>query len=366
MDSVKTLTISELAKALNATFAGDGSLKVSTPCPPDAVKTRTDIAIAMAPEYLELVKKSMAIAAIVPQGTDWQALELQAAIFVSRGRRAMADLTKAFASSPYVHQGIHPNAYVDPSAHVDNSACIGPFVYIGPDVVINQDVIVHAHASIAQGAIIGKQTELRAGVRITRDVRLGCNVLIHENSVIGADGFSFVTPETGTAETAKKEGVIRNDARNTELLRIYSLGAVTLEDNVEVGACTSIDRGTISSTYVGQGTKIDSSVQIGHNVQIGKNCMICGHVGIAGSAIIEDRCILAGKVGIGDHVKIGHDSVIGASSNVGTDVKPQSVMFGTPARPKKEAMQMIMGLRRLPRLLKSIEEIRERVSKLEN
>jgi UDP-3-O-[3-hydroxymyristoyl] glucosamine N-acyltransferase len=277
----------------------------------------------------------------------------------------MADLTSAFNQPVACYNGVHPTAYVDPSATIHSTAHIDPFVFIGAGVVVEENAVIHSHVSIEQGARIGAGSDIRSGVRITRNVKVGKYALLHENCVIGGDGFSFVTPDVGSAETAKQEGVVRADARNVEILKIYSLGAVTLGDYVEVGACTSIDRGTLADTIIGNGTKIDSSVQIGHNVKIGENCMVCGHVGIAGSAIIGDRCILAGKVGVADHVEIKHDSVIGAASNVATNVPAHSVMFGTPAIPKKDAIESIMGLRRLPRLIKALDELRDKVSLLE-
>jgi UDP-3-O-[3-hydroxymyristoyl] glucosamine N-acyltransferase len=143
------------------------------------------------------------------------------------------------------------------------------------------------------------------------------------------------------------------------LIRVNSLGAVVLGDDVEVGANSSIDRGTLKDTVVGRGTKIDNQVQIGHNVRIGVNCMICAQVGIAGSAVIGDGVVLAGKVGVADHVEVGENSVIGAGSGLHTKVPPNSIMYGYPAMPMTEAAMHWTHMRRLGDLFKNVEKLME-------
>ena len=180
--------------------------------------------------------------------------------------------------------------------------------------------------------------------------------------MVGADGFSFVTPERGSVEAAKSGNAITDDVRNVALARIHSLGSVALGDDVEVGACATIDRGTMIDTRVGSGTKIDNLVQIGHNCQIGDHCMLCGHVGIAGSVEIGDRVVLAGHVGIADHIKVGEDSVIGAKSGVGANVPPRSVLLGYPALPSGETVRIMAAMRKVPDLMKTVRELKKRLS----
>jgi UDP-3-O-[3-hydroxymyristoyl] glucosamine N-acyltransferase len=181
-------------------------------------------------------------------------------------------------------------------------------------------------------------------------VRIGARLIAHQNAVIGADGFSFVTAEKSSVESAKETGAVAG-VRNEVWLRIHSLGAVTLGDDVEIGAGATIDRGTLQDTVIGSGTKIDNQVQIGHNVTIGASCLLCAQVGVAGSARIGDRVVLGGKVGVADHVAIGSDCVIAASSGVASNVPPRSVMMGTPAIARDEYMKMMMAARRLPRFM---------------
>jgi len=213
--------------------------------------------------------------------------------------------------------------------------------------------------SIDEGALI------HSGARIGARVTIGARVIIHQNAVIGADGFSFVTPQLGAVEAAKADGGSRSDTQNTSLARIHSLGAVTLGDDVEIGAGTSIDRGTLTDTRIGSGTKLDNQVQIGHNVQVGSTCMLCAQVGVAGSAEIGDRVVLGGKVGVADHVKIGSDVLVGAASAVATNIPSRNIMMGVPAVKRDEALRGVMALRRLPRLFETVEALKKRLSALD-
>lgn len=162
-------------------------------------------------------------------------------------------------------------------------------------------------------------------------------------------------------ELAKATGVI--GAGNTTIHRINSIGTVIVGDDVEIRAGSTIDRGTVTATRIGSGTKIDNLVQIGHNVQLGANCMLCGHVGIAGSCEIGDRVVLGGKVGIADHIKIGHDSLVGASSGVGSDIPPRSIHMGAPAMPRADFFSQLKNLRRLKRLVEDVADLKKRVGR---
>ncbi|MCB1403731.1 MAG: UDP-3-O-(3-hydroxymyristoyl)glucosamine N-acyltransferase, partial [Rhodobacteraceae bacterium] len=178
---------------------------------------------------------------------------------------------------------------------------------------------------------------------------------------IGGDGFSFVTPTPGHVEEARTTGAV-TAARQDEYVRINSLGSVRLGDDVEVGANSCIDRGTVADTRVGDGTKIDNQVQIGHNVRIGRTCLICGHVGIAGSVDVGDRVVLAGKVGIADHVKIGSNVVVAGNSGVASNIPDNRIMMGTPAVRMDLNVEMYKALRRLPRLMARLEAAQKPVS----
>ena len=140
-------------------------------------------------------------------------------------------------------------------------------------------------------------------------------------------------------------------------VRIGSLAAVTIGNDVEIGACTTIDRGTLKDTFIGAGTKIDNQVQIAHNVQIGSDCLLCAQVGLAGSVEVGDRVVLAGKAGVADHVKIGSDVLVAAASAVASNVAARSIMMGIPAQTRDEGMRSLMALRRLPRIIELVEKL---------
>ncbi|SET58993.1 UDP-3-O-(3-hydroxymyristoyl)glucosamine N-acyltransferase [Oceanicella actignis] len=348
--NLRRITLSDLARALGVEGAGDLSIAVVRAAHP-AEAGPEDLAVAASPSYAEALKGGGARAALLWPGADWRALGLEAALFAPRPRYAMAALTQTFQHPPHAPEGVHPSAVVDPSASIGPGASIGPFVWIGPGARIGARARILAHASVGADARIGDDALLHAGVRVGERVRIGDRFIAQPNAVIGGDGFSFVTPEKGAVESARQTGAVAADALNTHHARIHSLGAVRIGDDVEIGAGSTVDRGTLTDTRIGSGTKIDNLVQIGHNVEIGENCLLCAQVGVAGSARIGDRAVLGGKVGVADHVRVGHDAVVAASSGVGSNVPPRAVVIGSPAIARDEWMRMMMAMRRLPRLI---------------
>ena len=222
-------------------------------------------------------ERGSAKAAVLWDGADWQALGLEGALFAPRARLAIAAVSEVFAHPPDIEAGIHPSAVVAPDAEIGPGAFIGPLAVIGAGVTLGANARIAAHASIGAQARIGADALIHSGARIGARVTIGARAIIHPNAVIGADGFSFVTPEPGSVEAAKQGSAV-TEQRNTELRRIHSLAAVTLGDDVEIGAGATIDRGTIADTQIGSGTKIDNLVQIGHNVRVGALCLICAQV----------------------------------------------------------------------------------------
>ena len=215
--------------------------------------------------------------------------------------------------------------------------------------------------SIGADAVIGADALLHPGVRIGARVRIGDRFIAQPGAVVGADGFSFVTPAPGMSRRPGRPGRSRPPSRST-YVRINSLGAVVLGDDVEIGANSCIDRGTIADTTVGDGTKIDNLVQIGHNVRIGHTCLICGQAGVAGSTVIGDRVVLGGKAGVADHLRIGSNVVITGNSGVASHVPDNRIMMGYPAVRMEQNVEMYKALRRLPRLLARLEASQKPVS----
>ena len=198
------------------------------------------------------------------------------------------------------------------------------------------------------------------GARIGHRVVIGDRYIGHQNSVVGADGFAFVTTEKSGVEEIRETLEQRKEIRAPDWHRIHSLGSVRIGDDVELGANSCIDRGTIRDTEVGSGTKIDNLVQVGHNVRIGRDCLLCGQSGVAGSARIGDRVVLGGKCAINDNIFVGDDAIVGGGSGVFTNVPKGWAVLGYPAVKMETHLEIQKALRRLPRLGKRVAELEAR------
>lgn len=341
--------IGDIAKALGAEAEGDLALVVTGASEPQAAGP-DQLALAMDPRYADGIGKGKARAAVVWPGADWRAMGLKAAIFAPRSRLAMAGLTRLMDPGPAIMPGVHPLAVVEPSAEIGDSAAIGPFVVIGAGVIIGPGARIASHVSIAEGARIGAEALILQGARIGARVTIGDRFICQPGAVIGADGFSFVTPEKSGVEEIRETLGSRAEIKDQTWTRIHSLGAVTIGDDVEIGANVCIDRGTIRDTLIGSGTKMDNLVHIGHNVQIGRDCLLCGQVGIAGSARIGDRVVLAGQCGVNDNIFVGNDVIAGGATKIFTNAPAGRVLLGYPAVKMESHVEMQKALRRLPRL----------------
>lgn len=353
-------TIAEIAAALDAPVLGDGSRDVTGAAEPAAAGP-DDLALAMDPKYADGLAEGRARAALVWEGADWQALGLEAAIPVGRARRALVTLTNMLDPGPRIAPGVHATAVVDPSAEIGAGAAIGPFVVIGAGVRLGQGARIAAHASIAEGAVLGRDAMIHAGARIGARVRIGDRVLVQPGAVIGADGFSYATPEKSRAEAARETMGDAGGAAAQAWQRIASLGAVVLGDDIEIGANTCIDAGTIRPTEVGSGTKIDNLVHVAHNCRIGRDCLFAGQVGIAGSVTVGDNVILGGKVGVVDNIFIGDGVVAGGATVIMSNVPAGRVILGYPAVKMETHVEMYKALRRLPRVLRDLAAAQKRV-----
>jgi UDP-3-O-[3-hydroxymyristoyl] glucosamine N-acyltransferase len=347
-------SIQDIAAVLGAQAFGTVDLLVSAAAEPAAAGP-DDLALAMTPAYGPALAKGRARAAVVWPDADWQALGLEAAIIAPRARLAMAGLTQML-DRPLSGAGISDQAHIDPSASIPQDAVIGPFTVIGTDARIGENAWIADHVSIAEGVQIGAGCVIHAGVRLQRGTVIGDRVILQPNVTIGGDGFSFVTAEPSNVELARET---LGDAPMTAPAdptwhRIHSLGGVQIGDDVEVGANSTVDAGTIRPTRVGQGTKIDNLVQVGHNVVIGDHCLLCAQAGVAGSTVIGDRVVVGGKAGVADNLHVGDDVVLGGGSVVLSNVPAGRVMMGYPATKMQTHVESYKALRRLPRLLRRI------------
>lgn len=344
-----THTIKDIAAALGAQAEGNLDLVILGASEPHSAGP-ADLALAMDPRYADGIAQGSARAAMLWPGADWRAMGLLAVIYAPRGRLAMSGLTRLLDSGPAIAPGIHPMAVVDATAVIGKGAAIGPFVTIGAGVKLGARARIASHVSIAEGAQIGDDAMILQGARIGAWVKIGARFICQPGAVIGADGFSFVTPEKSGVEQIRETLGARDAITDQSWTRIHSLGAVTLGDDVEIGANTCIDRGTIRDTVVGPGTKLDNLVHIGHNVQVGRDCLLCGQVGIAGSARIGDRVVLGGQVGVSDNIFVGDDVIAGGATKILTNAPAGRVLLGYPAVRMETHVEMQKALRRLPRM----------------
>lgn len=232
--------------------------------------------------------------------------------------------------------GVHPSAVVARTAKIGNNVSIGPNVVVEDEAEIGDDVIIAPGCFIGLEASIGNHSELRAGVKVMDHCVIGAHVTIHPGVVIGSDGFGYETVN-GVHE------------------KIPQIGNVVVEDNVEIGANTTIDRARFSSTVIGEGTKIDNLVQIGHNVRIGKRCLLVAQVGIAGSTTLEDYVVIGGQSGVVGHVTVGARTMIGGQSGVSCSCQPGSFLRGSPAMPYNEATKYLACRKYLPELVRRMK-----------
>ena len=356
-------TLDEIAKALGAEMFGDGALFISGAAEPASAGPE-DLALAMDPKYADGLGQGQARAGILWPGADWQALGLQGALVVPRARMAMSGLTKLLDPGPEIAPGVHPTALIDDSAMIGAGAAIGPFVVIGRDVVIGVNARISSHCTISAGTRIGANALLFPGVHLGRNLRIGTGFIAQPGAVIGADGFSYVTPEKSRAEAARETMGDAGEAQAQAWQRIHSLGSVILGDNVEVGSNACIDAGTIRPTRIGDGTKIDNQVHVAHNCEVGRDCLFAGQVGIAGSVKVGDNVILGGKVGVVDNIFIGDGVVAGGGTIILSNVPAGRVLLGYPAVKMETHVESYKALRRLPRLARTVAELQKAVSKL--
>ncbi len=353
-------TIRDIAAALDASVFGDADLSVAGAAEPASAGPE-HLALAMDPKYADGLSKGRARAAIVWDGADWQALGLEAAIVVPRPRYAMSGLTRLMDPGPEIAPGIHASAVVDPTAEVGEGAAIGPLVVIGPRARIGAGARIASHASIAEDAVIGDGALIHSGVRIGARVCIGARFIAQPGAVVGADGFSFVTPEKSRVEEARHARGQEIEARNAAWTRIHSLGTVEIGDDVEVGANSTIDRGTIRATRVGDRTKLDNLVHLGHNVVVGEDCLLCGQTGIAGSTVIGNRVVLGGQVGVTDNIFIGDDVVAGGGTKILSKTPAGRVILGYPAMKMEQYLEASRNWRRLPRLFEDVRSLKNPV-----
>lgn len=330
-----TLTVAEIAKRLNGEVIGNGALSISGFAQADSAKAG-DLTFAENEAYFAKAEQSAASAILVSGDLKSEA---KALIRVANARVAFAKVLPLFFPEPAFTPGVHPHAVVAASATVDPSAHIGAFCVVGERVKIGPRCVLEGGNHLGADCALGEDVHLFPNAVIYARSQIGNRVRIHAGAVVGSDGFGYVFDQ----------------GRH---LKVPQIGNVIVQDDVEIGANSAVDRAALGSTIVGKGSKIDNLVQVGHNVVLGEHCILCGQVGIAGSTKVGSYVTMAGQVGVAGHVTIGSKATLGAQSGVMTDVPEGETWLYAPARPARDVKRMLIAMQRLPELL-------QRVSKLE-
>jgi len=339
-----TRRLGDLAKVAGAQIAGDPALQIERVSAVDEAQPGA-LTFAVDERWVERALASRASAVIVPTSSADTDRKDKSLLVADDVRAALAAILASFAPPLPRAEFTHP------------SAVIGERVVRGRDVWIDAGVVVCEGARLGDGAIlrsgafvgrdasVGKRTLLHPRACVLDDCVVGDDCILHANCVIGADGFGFVRV-------------------GKEQIKIPQLGNVVVGDDVEIGACSTIDRGVTGSTIVGRGTKIDNLVQIGHNCTIGEDSTLCAQVGIAGSTKVGAIVTLAGQVGVNGHIEIGDMTIAGGQTGIVSNLPPNSKVWGTPALPIREEMSQKVMLRKLPKLFEQVRELMDAVAHL--
>ena len=336
-------TLQELAKVVGGTVVGNPQIVIKGVAGIKEAKPG-EITFIANPKYVSLLPHSRASAVIMPE----QAKEIHiSSIRSTNPYLAFAKLLHLFCDKQYISTGIHPQACIDPSADIGENVSIHAFAVIGKNVRIGKNVQIYSGVFIGDYCQIKEETIIYPNVTIYHHCMIGSKVIIHAGSVVGSDGFGYAW-----------------DGKTH--YKIPQIGKVIIEDEVEIGAETAIDRGTIKDTIIKWGTKIDNLVQIAHNVEIGESSILVSQSGIAGSVKLGKGVILGGQAAVAGHITIGDHTKIAGKSAITKDVPPNSVMGGTMARPIQEWRKSVACVRRLPTLYKKISSLQKKVQDLEN
>ncbi len=331
------LTAAAIAEAVGGKLVGDPAVSIAGVAPLDRASP-TDLSFLGAAKYVQAFATSRAGVVLVSPDLAESPGQAPSRVVVERPQEALLSLLPRFHRPPAVVAGVHQTAIVGRGARLGRNVSLGAYAVVGDRVVLGDGVVVGSHSVIGDGVEIGEDSRLYPAVTIYSGSRLGRRVIIHAGARIGSDGFGYVQ-------------------RDGAHLKIPHVGRCIIEDDVEIGANSTIDRGSIDDTVVGAGTKIDNLVQIAHNVRIGKLCLIMAQVGIAGSVRVEDGAMLLGQVGVSGHHTVGARSVLAAQAGVFGDIPAGETWSGYPARPHKEALRAQAALFKLPSLIRRIERL---------
>ena len=335
-------TLKELAELVGGTVVGDEGIEIRNLASIDAAG-EWDITFVSNPKYLPQLRHSKATAVIVAPGVEAPGKNL---LLCKNPYLAFAKVLTALRVRAPEPQGIMPGAWVHPEARVAGDATVHPGCVVGEGVSIGTRTILHPGVVLYDGVTIGEECILHAGVVVREGCRIGNRVIVQPSAVIGSDGFGFAP-----------DGAC--------YFKIPQVGIVAVEDDVEIGAATCIDRATLGVTRIRRGAKIDNLVQVGHNVEIGEDTILVSQVGIAGSTRIGRHCTFGGQAGVAGHLTIGDDVMIGARGGVAGNLEGNQILSGTPVMPHKDWLKASMVFAKLPEMRKEVSRLKKLVEQLE-
>ena len=333
----------EIAALVDGVIIGDKNLLISALSPIDNIITNA-LVFADGSDNLKRAEASNAAAILVASNINGVNKPI---IQVSNPFTAFIKLLNHFYPERKPVAGIHPTAVISPQTTIGKNVSIAPYVIIESGSVIGDNCVIKSNVHIGHNVTLGANTTIHPHVTIYDNSQLGSRVCIHASTVIGSDGFGYAL-EAG------------------QHIKVPHLGHVIIEDDVEVGANTVIDRATLGTTVIGEGTKIDNLVQIAHSVKLGKHNILCAFTGIAGSSVSGNHVIFAANVGVSDHVRIDDGVILGARAGVPPrkHLKQGNIYWGNPARPKDKAIEQELATTRIPLMRKNLKLLHEKVAQL--
>jgi UDP-3-O-[3-hydroxymyristoyl] glucosamine N-acyltransferase len=339
-------TAQEIALLLNGTVEGDPSVSVNQLAKIEEA-TNGSLSFLANPKYEQYLYSTNASIVII---NDDQVLAEQVKVTLIRVKSAYSSFTvllEKYNTIKLHKTGIEQPCFIHPSAQIGENVYIGAFAYIGPNVKLGNDCKIYPNTYIADNVSVGNNTTLFAGVKVYFDCVLGDNVIIHSGAIIGSDGFGFAPNPDGT------------------YTKISQIGNVILEDNVEIGSNTTVDRATMGSTIIRKGVKLDNLIQIAHNVEIGINTVVAAQTGISGSSKIGENVILGGQVGVVGHINIAKGSQVQAQSGISRSINEEGKKWaGSPAISYNNNLRSQVVINRLPELEKRVAELEKIIADL--
>ena len=340
-------TAKQIADFIQGRVDGDENATVNTFAKIEEGK-KGAISFLSNPKYTHYIYDTESSVVLVNESVELEHPTKATLIRVNNAYECVAKLLQLYESMKPKKKGIDSLAFIDATAKIGKDCYIGPFVAIGPGVVIGDGCVLHPHVTIGENAPIGNNTEIYSNAVVYHHCKIGCNCVLHAGCVIGADGFGFAPSADGYD-------------------KIPQIGIVTIEDNVEIGANTCIDRSTMGSTYIRKGVKLDNLIQVAHNVEIGENTVMAAQGGIAGSTKVGKWCMFGGQVGMAGHITIADQTNVGAQAGISNSVKKSgTTIIGSPAWDAKGFMKSAAMFRRLPDMYKQLAELQSKIEELTN